>query len=889
MSSLSDVELAFGLWCETTGVSRTDYRSHAEIFTHLHPSHPQIESLPRSVDTLKSHLFGSLPLLELRQRSIILDPDVLPTSHTPRPDRIFFLNPSQLFERIISSSEMIGANGKIYTGLGKFVDSPQEPWESRAWLSSIRTTSGQFAHYPTTAINTCTPPATHRNTALTQNEARAGDPVFPSDFVQYSCKDSQCACHSLNDVAGILHIGQVIAVGFDHRSVREHGGSVGVKAVSIRRFSPVVELPSILQSLEPEAHEKELFMHEDDISYVLESNVQPYTKQIFLHYNFQTRSELAGTALPLDITTCKHFVRRIYSSSRHQKHPIRPLWQSSPPRGQLEIEAYGRDFLRQKFQSYSHVTSLPFFTFIDGFGLYRNMYRSLLGYYITPAGLNHIERNRRTNIFPMTLGPHGSTLTDVVEAIGPRLTEFEAGSVINIHGTSTLVFAFTFCFTGDMPQQQKNSGMLTQRANYGCRSCMVTKEQRGNVNFDLLVNGRYHHQQMAMRRHMNQMTKAAQRVRYSKSTGLDPEPLIPPLQRLAPACDLILSRPADPAHSEFNGITNLAHETIINDVLTPFAQITYVKLLRRFPFPPGWPHLQNPKRYLGSYKLTEHGRWSIIAPILFRTWLQDHHIKPWFALAARQVFEPRMKAIESKLGLERNTFTLSFMITTAFAAIARSNMQLMFNGRVSLEQRSRLADDVIQSRLYVQNLLDAAALASNMNPLSRMGTPRGRSPTTSGRRDGGSQRRGQDDLRDLDTTSRGYPRMTPFSGSVNIDSQTSLLPPTSYTPTSSHLSASEALSPERETIRASRLHEARDRPNIHVGLHYVEVANEYGLPANVNTLSGEDLHRWVASSRSTCFLIKSLISIQIAPARTSYIPRTTTTPSATSCRSSTCG
>lgn len=167
------------------------------------------------------------------------------------------------------------------------------------------------------------------------------------------------------------------------------------------------------------------------------------------------------------------------------------------------------------------------------------MYRSSLGYYLTPAGLNNIERNRRTNIFPLTLGLHGSNLTDVIEAIWPRLREFEEGSVIHVHGNATLVFAFTFCFTGDMPQQQKNSGMLTQRANYGCRNCMVTRQQRINVDFDLLADGRYHHQQMAMRRHLNQMTVAAQRVRYSKSTGLDPEPMIPPPQRLAPACDLI--------------------------------------------------------------------------------------------------------------------------------------------------------------------------------------------------------------------------------------------------------------------------------------------------------------------------------------------------------------
>lgn len=60
----------------------------------------------------------------------------------------------------------------------------------------------------------------------------------------------------------------------------------------------------------------------------------------------------------------------------------------------------------------SHVTkikvySLPLINFIDGFGLYRNMYRSIIGFYFTLAGLLYKERMWRTNVIPFTLGPHG--------------------------------------------------------------------------------------------------------------------------------------------------------------------------------------------------------------------------------------------------------------------------------------------------------------------------------------------------------------------------------------------------------------------------------------------------------------------------------------------------
>ena len=33
------------------------------------------------------------------------------------------------------------------------------------------------------------------------------------------------------------------------------------------------------------------------------------------------------------------------------------------------------------------------------------------------------------------------------------------------------------------------------------------------------------------------------------------------------------------------------------------------------------------------------------------------------------------------------------------------------------------------------------------------------------------------------------------------------------------------------------------RPNVHVGLHYKEMMDEYGLPSNMNVLIGEDKHR----------------------------------------------
>lgn len=152
----------------------------------------------------------------------------------------------------------------------------------------------------------------------------------------------------------------------------------------------------------------------------------------------------------------------------------------------------------------------------------------------------------------------------------------------------------------------------------GCRGCFVPAPQRGDQNFDIVAQGRYHYQTLAMRNHADTLPKG-RRDAYGRSTGLDTDFAgESALQKVTLALDLILTRPADPAHSEFQGITKLLHELLLDAILTPEAQGQYSRALRASPFPPGWPHISNPERHLGSYRLSEHERWAIVAPILLR-------------------------------------------------------------------------------------------------------------------------------------------------------------------------------------------------------------------------------------------------------------------------------
>jgi hypothetical protein len=145
-----------------------------------------------------------------------------------------------------------------------------------------------------------------------------------------------------------------------------------------------------------------------------------------------------------------------------------------------------------------------------------------MGFYQTPGALSFNDRNRMANVLPITLGPHGSNFEDVVDAL-KQFKLLNKGVVVDINSETTHMSVFTLCYTGDMPQQQENSGFKTQRAIRGCRLCFIDETVRGDLDYDTIEEGRYHYQTMRMRRGMKEFhTKKDKNTRATKSQ-LPPE------------------------------------------------------------------------------------------------------------------------------------------------------------------------------------------------------------------------------------------------------------------------------------------------------------------------------------------------------------------------------
>ncbi|KAH0021137.1 hypothetical protein KCU78_g6244, partial [Aureobasidium melanogenum] len=538
----------------------------------------------------------------------------------------------------------------------------------------------------------------------------------------------------------------------------------------------------------PAPHPLELFVDEQSTFYVDPATIKPVSFPIVRHYAFGSRVNPSDTPLLLNNG---RFIRRILTRKDDLK--LRPLAQSDPIPGQLEIDQFGRFDLIQKFDKSPRVISVPLLFFIDGFGLYRNMYRTLVGFYLINGALSFKERARRANVLPMCLGPHGSNLEDVVDAFGALMYSLDSGVELNIGGK-------------EPEKTVKNSGMKSQRANRGCRSCYATKATLGDMGFNKFEEGRFHFEALRQREAMGRLNRAAM-DKFARDWGLDTTS--PVLHKLCPALDLIVTRPADPAHSEYNGISKLLHHLLIETILTKNAAKEYSNVLRSFPFPPGWAHLPNPQYHLGSYRLSEHGRWSIIAPVLLRLWLRDAHIRPGYASAVREALKVALDHLEIKAGHRLPT---SALIAFAFSSIAESNMLLMSNSLTN-DKRANFEDGLLNARLFFQKLNDAASTSvrSSSRASSRAST---REPSTA---PGGRGTRGR---------GRGRGRGRSSSHEDVVQS----------------VEDADEEDPAIPSKRSQQYQADAARPNVHVGIHWKRVMDRFALTTNCNVLIGEDQH-----------------------------------------------
>ncbi|KAK1773346.1 hypothetical protein QBC45DRAFT_340080, partial [Copromyces sp. CBS 386.78] len=96
------------------------------------------------------------------------------------------------------------------------------------------------------------------------------------------------------------------------------------------------------------------------------------------------------------------------------------------------------------------IISFPYIDFIDGFSIYRNLYRILIGFYFIFAGLTIEERLRLKAIFLLILRPYASNFQDITKIL-KTITKLDKGIVINILRKGKVrLYVFPIYYIGDI-------------------------------------------------------------------------------------------------------------------------------------------------------------------------------------------------------------------------------------------------------------------------------------------------------------------------------------------------------------------------------------------------------------------------------------------------------
>ncbi|KAI1828553.1 hypothetical protein F4861DRAFT_534975 [Xylaria intraflava] len=802
--TLSAFHTMLAIWENEHSVSRDAHSQLVEIF-QLANSLEEIQLTAKTQGSPIHRVVQSLPLWRIRTMPVTLDHTVLPT-RTKLKEDLVVLDLRDIVMSILSSPYM---RTHAYHGMAHLTDSGigiENPWQANWWGESIRSTSGQFFHY------------------------NDGSPIFPSDFIIWRCPGPECRvtgsiCHT--------HYGRVRYCGWDKRG--QAASPTDTPDIPVILVQNVVDKDCVTGAMSSDLQSTcfshrtigrmELIIVEDDEVSLTPDHIIEHVPEVVIDYYYDP----TVTARPGPLTSpCT--VRLIYNQSRRQYRVVKL---SSPHRAELELRAYGRRHFVERFAQ-QDVVSLPFQMFIDAFGLYRNMYRSLMGVYLTPEFLPPQLRSRRANIFPLTLGPHGADLTDVLAGLF-HMKDLDAGTELDLWGRKVFVCSFVNCITGDMPSQQKLAGCLSPRATLPCRNCFVKGDAKSDLGFDIINQGRYHMQTEIDRRQVQTRAKSTrQEENLLRELGLhNNKPLINTLEQLFPALDMIRSRPVDAAHSEYQGLSRLVHNFMFKDqmaILTPSAITEACTVYQEFTAPPRWGRLQSPKRHLDSWRMQELARGSIILPVLLRCWLQPGHVREECRRIIPRIAPEYFSADDFIVPIEH--FTATDWMISATWCFARSVLAIF--GKHSDDrppvQIHELPRIIIAGRKAVQFLCQVNAEVYRERGLSRA--------ASKAIKDAKEARGRIAAARAMHVSSQASDK------SDRGDSES--ICETEYTETDVASVTSAAPSPKqraRPQDKAQSFIAMKGLPNIHSGLHLCDVIREYGSCRLVWTLLGEDKHR----------------------------------------------
>ena len=234
----------------------------------------------------------------------------------------------------------------------------------------------------------------------------------------------------------------------------------------------------------------------------------------------------------------------------------------------------------------------------DDFGTFRTVYHSLGGVYVQFGNMTKEMRRQIKNHFPVGFVPFGGNFKDFIKPFVEELDLLQKGMWMKCAEGDAWVIAGLGCVTADLPQGNIHAGVKNHNANFGCRMCKAPRGDLTNPAFDVLANGRYHHQTDLEIAEINSLQGTA-RIQMSKQYGL--HDFLNPLDRLLR--DRHLQTPHDVYHAVAGKVMKLLEETL--NLLSKSGEETFLLHWKGIEKPQHWSHLPNPLQHLQSFMFSD--------------------------------------------------------------------------------------------------------------------------------------------------------------------------------------------------------------------------------------------------------------------------------------------
>ncbi|PKY62094.1 hypothetical protein RhiirA4_487991 [Rhizophagus irregularis] len=164
--------------------------------------------------------------------------------------------------------------------------------------------------------------------------------------------------------------------------------------------------------------------------------------------------------------------------------------------------------------------------YIDKFGPFRNAYHAIGGVYLQVGNMPQVLRQKLKNHFLLGFIPFAATCDDVLKPLVSDIKELESGFEMDLGDERIWIMGGLGDITSDLPEGNEQAGVKNHNANYGCRNCTIHRNELHDMSFDILANGRYHHNTTLQINELNNTRTQGERDSLSTQYGIRNKPSI---------------------------------------------------------------------------------------------------------------------------------------------------------------------------------------------------------------------------------------------------------------------------------------------------------------------------------------------------------------------------